>query len=68
MYKRQALDPGAPQYFWKHEMGLPAGSRTVTVENIDGGPGAPSDASGTGETDLDVEQSGGCLLYTSRCV
>jgi kumamolisin len=31
----------------------------VTVDNVDGGPGAPSDASGSGETDLDVEQSGG---------
>ena len=27
--------------------------------NLDGGPGAPSDAAGSGETDLDVEQSGG---------
>jgi kumamolisin len=26
---------------------------------VDGGPGAPSDSSGSGETDLDVEQSGG---------
>jgi kumamolisin len=59
-----ALDPGppgyqwAPQYFWDnvahiHQTG------TLTVQNIDGGPGAPSDASGSGETDLDVEQSGG---------
>jgi kumamolisin len=59
-----ALDPGpagyqwAPQYFWAniahiHQTG------TLTVQNIDGGPGAPSDAAGTGETDLDVEQSGG---------
>jgi subtilase family serine protease len=31
----------------------------VSTVNVDGGPGAPSDASGTGETDLDVEQSGG---------
>ena len=30
----------------------------MTVVNVDGGPGAPSDASGSGETDLDVEQSG----------
>ena len=36
----------------------PATAR-VTVKNIDGGPGAPSDASGSDETDLDVEQSGG---------
>lgn len=28
------------------------------MENIDGGPGASSDASGSGETDLDIEQSG----------
>jgi kumamolisin len=59
-----ALDPGpagyqwAPQYFWAkvahiHQTGA------LTVQNIDGGPGAPSDASGSGETDLDVEQSGG---------
>jgi subtilase family serine protease len=53
-----ALDPGAPQYFWKHIANVPSTKRTVTVDNIDGGPGAPSDASGSGETDLDVEQSG----------
>jgi kumamolisin len=38
---------------------VPAAGRTVTVDNVDGGPGAPSDKSGSGETDLDVEQSGG---------
>jgi len=53
-----ALDPTAPEYFWNTVMGLPPSNR-VTVDNIDGGPGAPSDAAGTGETDLDVEQSGG---------
>ena len=54
-----ALDPGAPQFFWKHIAHIPASNRSVTVVNVDGGPGAPSDASGSGETDLDVEQSGG---------
>ena len=53
-----ALDPGAPQYFWQNVANVPSTGRTVTVDNVDGGPGAPSDASGTGETDLDVEQSG----------
>jgi kumamolisin len=53
-----ALDVGAPEYYWQNVVGLPATGRTVTVENIDGGPGAPS-AAGSGETDLDVEQSGG---------
>ena len=53
-----ALDPGAPQFFWKNILGMKPSGRTVTVTNIDGGPGAPSDASGSGETDLDAEQSG----------
>jgi kumamolisin len=50
---------GAPEYFWQNVANVPATGRTVTVDNVDGGPGAPSDAAGTGETDLDVEQSGG---------
>ena len=54
-----ALDTGAPQYYWSNILNLPNTGRTVTVQNVDGGPGAPSDASGSGETDLDVEQSGG---------
>jgi subtilase family serine protease len=54
-----ALDPGAPQYYWENILDLPPSSRTVTVVNVDGGPGSPSNASGSGETDLDVEQSGG---------
>ena len=54
-----ALDPGAPQYFWQNVLGQTNTGRAVTVDNVDGGPGAPSDAAGTGETDLDVEQSGG---------
>jgi kumamolisin len=54
-----AVDPGAPQYFWKNVAKIATTNRTVTVDNIDGGPGAPSAAAGSGETDLDVEQSGG---------
>jgi subtilase family serine protease len=53
-----AVDPGAPQYFWTNVAKVPATGRTVTVDNVDGGSGAPSDAAGTGETDIDVEQSG----------
>ena len=49
-----ALDVGAPEYFWQNVANVPATGRTVTVDNVDGGPGAPSDAAGTGETDLDV--------------
>lgn len=53
-----ALDPGAPQYFWKNIANVSDTGRSVTVTNVDGGPGAPSEAAGSSETDLDVEQSG----------
>jgi kumamolisin len=53
-----ALDPTAPAYFWQNIADVPATGRILTVDNVDGGPGAPSSAAGTGETDLDVEQSG----------
>ena len=53
-----AVDPGAPQYFWSNVAHIPGTGRSLTVQNIDGGPGAPSDLAGTGETDLDLEQSG----------
>ncbi|MGD0501129.1 MAG: protease pro-enzyme activation domain-containing protein [Steroidobacteraceae bacterium] len=44
--------------YWK-AVGLKVKSNRITVVNIDGGPGAPSDASGSLETTIDVEQSGG---------
>jgi kumamolisin len=52
-----SVDPGAPQYFWSnvahaHRTG------TLTYDNVDGGAGAPSNDAGSGETDIDVEQSG----------
>jgi kumamolisin len=57
-----ALDAGdpsqwAPQDFWQFA-GIDQ-TGTLTVENVDGGPGAPSAGAGSGETDIDVEQSGG---------
>jgi subtilase family serine protease len=52
-----ALDPGAAPYFWSN---IAKVNRTgsLTVDNVDGGPGPASAASGSPETDLDVEQSG----------
>ncbi|MBS0419836.1 MAG: S8/S53 family peptidase [Proteobacteria bacterium] len=44
--------------YWA-SLGLKVNSKRITVVNIDGGPGTPSDASGSDETTLDVEQSGG---------
>jgi kumamolisin len=44
--------------YW-NSLNLKVDPNRLTVDNIDGGPGAPSDASGSDETTLDVEQSGG---------
>jgi subtilase family serine protease len=44
--------------YWK-ALGLKVKSNRITTVNVDGGPGAPSDASGSLETAIDVEQSGG---------
>jgi kumamolisin len=52
-----AVDPGSPEYFWSNIADVNR-TGTFTVDNIDGGPGAPSAASGSVETDLDIEQSG----------
>jgi kumamolisin len=54
-----AVDPTGPQYFWSNIMHLPNIGRSLTVVDVDNSASPPSDASGTGETDLDVEQSGG---------
>jgi kumamolisin len=44
--------------YWS-SLDLKVNANRLTVINIDGGPGKPSDASGSDETTLDVEQSGG---------
>jgi kumamolisin len=44
--------------YWK-AIGVNVATNRLSVVNVDGGPGAPSDASGSDETTLDVEQSGG---------
>jgi len=46
-------------YAYWSAVGLTVKPYRISVVNIDGGPGAPSDESGSFETTLDVEQSGG---------
>lgn len=46
-------------YAYWYAVGLKTASHRISVVDVDGGPGAPSDASGSDETTLDVEQSGG---------
>ena len=43
-----ALDPGAPRVLLENIAHIPATGRTLTVDNVDGGPGAPSDTAGSG--------------------
>jgi len=52
-----AVDSGAPEYFWSNVANVTR-TGTFTVDNIDNGPGAASATAGSGETDLDIEQSG----------
>jgi len=52
-----SVDPGAPQYFWS-TIAHVRRTGALTIDNVDGGSGAPSAASGSSETDLDVEQAG----------
>jgi kumamolisin len=53
-----AFTPSDAFAYWK-ALKLNVSSKRITIVNIDGGPGAPSDESGSLETTLDVEQSGG---------
>jgi kumamolisin len=53
-----AFTPSDAYKYWQ-AVGLTVASDRIRIVNIDGGPGAPSDASGSIETTLDVEQSGG---------
>jgi subtilase family serine protease len=53
-----SFTPSDAYAYWT-ALGLPVSPGRISVVDIDGGPGAPSDASGSDETTLDVEQSGG---------
>jgi subtilase family serine protease len=50
---------GSDAYAYWKAVGLKVYPHRIDVVDVDGGPGAPSDASGSLETTVDVEQSGG---------
>lgn len=50
------LDTTAPEHFWQTVLHMTPSARTVSTITVDGGP--TSTATGSGETDLDTEQSG----------
>ena len=53
-----SLNPSDPEFFWNNVLGISTKPNRITLDNVDGGSGPVSDASGSGETTLDVEQSG----------
>jgi kumamolisin len=53
-----SVDPATPEFFWSNILDIKTKANRITLDNVDGGSGPVSDASGSGETTLDVEQSG----------
>ena len=53
-----AFTPSDAFAYWS-AVGLTVDANRIKIVNVDGGPGAPSDASGSVETTIDVQQSGG---------
>jgi kumamolisin len=52
------FDPATAYHFWNNVLDMTPSSNRITVYNVDDGPGAPSEAAGSAESDLDVEQAG----------
>jgi kumamolisin len=53
-----ALDEVSAQDFWSSVLGINTKPNRINIVNVDGGPGPVSDTAGSGESTLDVEQSG----------
>jgi subtilase family serine protease len=53
-----SFTPSDAFVYW-NGLGLPVKNNRLKIVDIDGGPGVPSDDSGSDETTLDVQQSGG---------
>jgi subtilase family serine protease len=60
--------PSDPEYFWSNVLGISTKPNRITLDNVDGGSGPVSDALGSDETTLDVEQSGALAPYANIVV
>jgi kumamolisin len=63
-----SLDQGSAEYFWSHVLGLDTKPNRIKLVDVDGGAGPVSDAAGSGETTLDVEQAGALAPQASIVV
>ncbi len=53
-----SVTPSDAEFFWSNTLGISTKANRISLVNVDGGSGPVSDAAGSGETTLDVEQSG----------
>jgi kumamolisin len=53
-----SVTPSNATHFWSSILKIKTKANRITLDNIDGGAGPVSDKAGSGETTLDVEQSG----------
>ncbi|HSR86607.1 MAG TPA: S53 family peptidase [Streptosporangiaceae bacterium] len=53
-----SVNPADPAYFWSKVLKIATKANRIKLDNIDGGSGPVSAGAGSGETTLDVEQSG----------
>jgi subtilase family serine protease len=53
-----SVNPSDPEHFWSKVLGITVPVNRISLANVDGGSGPVSGAAGSGETTLDVEQSG----------
>jgi subtilase family serine protease len=63
-----SMRPSDATYFWSRVLKIKTRANRITLDNIDGGSGKVSDTSGSGETTLDVEQSGALAPYANVVV
>jgi kumamolisin len=54
-----SVDPADATHFWSSILHIKTKAKRIKLDNIDGGSGRVSNAAGSGESTLDVEQSGG---------
>ena len=63
-----SVKPSDATHFWSKVLHIKTKANRIKLDNVDGGSGAVSYDSGSGETTLDVEQSGAVAPYANIVV